>query len=175
MSCISSCLHLDISEDLKDQAMIDTKKIKDQKGFNNPTTIELNKDNDYIGSLAQNGFFQYINAIGYKLDETTPFFDNKLHKDDYDFKHRGATYDIKGSPMQSGWQEVKPSSQFLIKNDSEGKKVWYYYFVKVDLENDILHFAGIIPYEQVWRDDNQFESKYPCRYIKGKELKPFRL
>lgn len=172
--CIDNCLEYPISRSLKDQAEEDSKNITQQKGFVNASTVNLSERRDYVGSIAQNGLIEKIYSMGIKVEEVTPYFNSSIHQDEYDFKQRGARVDVKGSEMTSDFPQVYPNTRFLIKDKSKDKRVDYYAFVKVNLEDDLIHIAGIISYEDFWTLGQPFIGKFknPSHFVLAKDLKP---
>ena len=173
--CFSQCLHLDISEDILHQATIDEKNVKSQKGNNNYSTIRMTTNNDYVGSIAQNIVFKYFDDIGIAIEKTA-YFDKLIHKDLCDFEYRGRN-DIKGSPTNGKWNEVYSNTSFLLSDHQMGKKVDWYTFVRVDLDHNIAHIAGVISYKDFFEKSEEMKSdriKSPCHFITAKHLKPFR-
>lgn len=181
-TCIDSCCHYQITDDLIELAEKDEYHLALQKGVRNPTTLNLNKRHDFIGSLAQNGVFRYVRALGFALEDETPYFDATINQDRYDYMNRGAIYDVQGAPMgefEDGRkiEVVYPNTRFLIKNEKEEKEMDYYTFCKVDVENGIVHIAGVISYNKFWDElDQEGEEtyKHPCHYCRAKDLTSFR-
>ena len=173
--CFSQCLHVDISDEVLHQATIDEKNVRSQKGANNPSTIRMTTANDYIGSIAQNIVFEYFDEIGIAIEKTA-YFDKQIHKDLCDFEHRGRN-DIKGSPTHGKWNEVYSSTSFLLSDHQRNKEVDWYTFVRIDLDHNIAHIAGVISYSDFLEKSEEMKSenlKSPCHSITAKHLKPFR-
>lgn len=173
--CIPQCEHIEITQDLIDQAEIDAKNIKQQKGANNKSTINMVNNHDIIGSIAQNVVFRYFEQNGILIEET-PYFDKSIHKDKCDFEHRGLN-DVKGSPAKRGWKEIRPYTSFLLSDHQRAKKVDWYTFVRLDMDDRIAHIAGVISYQDFL--DKSVEAtfanlKSPCHYIEAKHLEPMR-
>lgn len=173
--CLNQCIHVEITEELIQQAELDNESIKRQKGDDNKSTILMTESNDFIGSLAQNSVFQYFDDVGIYIQKTS-FFDKSIHQDECDFEHRGLN-DIKGSPTTKQWNQVYPRSRFLLSDHQLKKEVDWYTFVKIDLEENIAHIAGVINYGDFMDKSEPFQSqntKSPCHFILAKDLKPFR-
>ena len=177
--CIRQCVHIDIDESLKKQALEDEKNILNQKGKNNPTTLSLNKRMDYIGSITHNGVFRLIAQWGIEYIPT-PYFDATIHKDKCDFLYEGDKNDIQGSPLGSFPDgspvlNVFPRSRFLVKNEKQEKPMDNYVFCKVDLVSDVLHIVGFVGYDNFWGElGKPFSAKHPCHYILASQLSDFQ-
>lgn len=175
MSCFNQCVHIDINEDIIKQAVSDEQNIQRQKGFQNKTTKLMSMDRDYVGSIAQNSVFEYFRQIEIDID-TTPYFDKSINQDTCDFIHRGRN-DIKGSPTKGKWNEVRPYTSFLLSDHQREKEVDWYTFVKVDLDHNVAHIAGVISYKdflELSQPVNHTNLKHPCHNILAKDLLPFR-
>lgn len=173
--CFNQCVHIDITDDLLEQAKIDEQNMKRQKGENNPTEILMTKDDHYIGSVAQNIVFRWFDESGIYV-EKTKYFDETIHQDRCDFEHRGLN-DVKGSPTKGKWNEVYPNTSFLLSNHQLEKVVDWYTFVRVDFEKEVAHIAGVISYQDFMDKSKPLDHenlKHPCRQILAKQLKPFR-
>lgn len=170
--CLKSCIHIDITPDMLVQAHKDEANIKNQKGLANPSTKFLSNDRDFIGSLGQNAVFGWFEEAGIYI-EKTPYFNQNINNDKFDFFHRGAN-DVKSSPMQNGWSDIYPMSAFLISEHQKQKVLDWYTFVKVDLENMVVHIAGVISYEDFWKNSTEEKYKVNCNKILAKQLQPFR-
>jgi len=173
--CIQQCCHYSISEDLIAQAEEEEALLAEQKGeVTIPTTIGLSDRFHFWGSLAQNGTFEYIRSLGITVDHESPYFSPDISHDEYDFMHRGKKVDVKGSPSKS--DQVYPGSRFFVRYDSP-PQMHYYLFVKIDLENRIFHFPGIITRADMFGQLGKFETegvKYPCRITEARNLSPLR-
>lgn len=172
--CFDQCVHIDITDDIIERAVLDEKNIKKQKGLHNASTINMSDNHDYIGSIAQNSVFRFFDREGLHI-EKTPYFDKDIHKDLCDFEHRGMN-DVKGSPTKGVWNEVKPYTSFLLSDHQREKVVDWYTFVKVDLDHNIAHIAGVINYYDFLNKGEEVISdklKSPCHSIKAKDLVPF--
>lgn len=166
---------MEISDFTIEQAREDSANLKKQKGHNNPSTIEMSHDRDIIGSIAQNIVFEYFDQEGLYIAKTS-FFDKAIHRDACDFEHRGLN-DVKGSPTRNGYNKIYPSTSFLLSDHQRDKKVDWYTFVRLDMENREAHIAGVIAYYDFLEYSKPMESpnlKSPCHYIETKYLKPFR-
>jgi len=180
--CIRQCVHLKIDDDLIAQAFEDEKKMLDQKGKNNPTTLVLNKRMVFWGSIAHNGVFRKMSEWGIEPEVKTPFFDASIHQDEYDFMLRGLKYDIKGSPIGkfpdgTPITVVYPKSRVLIKDEEKNKPMDIYVFCKVDLPEKMLHIAGVCRYHDFWENFNlPFEGKvkHPCHFVLISQTEDFK-
>lgn len=181
--CISQCVHVDITDDLIQLALKEEQQLHIQKGDDNPTTLPLNKRSDFVGSLAQNGVKRFCYEAGVALEDFTSFYDSTIHADNYDFRHRGVTVDIQGSPI-GAFPDGKPivqvftKSRFLTKNDKEGKFVDKYLFCKVDFPSKKLHIVGLIDYTTLWENGQTMEKtgnySAACHYCLASQLTDFR-
>jgi len=181
LKCSSDCVHVDIEDWLYKMALDDDSGLKNQKGANNPTTVRISENRDIIGSLGQNGVFCYVeDYLGMGFDAKTPYFSPSLHNDVYDFKFRGATYDIKSSdigkfPDGTPCTIIYPNTHHGMKSASEDKPMDYYVFVKVDLKNMRVHIAGVIGYDLFWSfRQKKLVRGIPYQYVTTKQLEPFR-
>lgn len=181
--CIPQCVHVEITDEMMEQAEKEAKLIAEQKGANNPTTLVLNSKMDLIGALAQNGVKRQCDLWGIALEDFTSFFDVRIHADNYDFKHRGLLIDIQGTPMgkfPDGTPVVKvyPNSRFLTKNDKQKKKVDKYLFCSVDIEKRLVHIVGLIGYDELWNSGQEFEAvgnfKVACHYCLAHQTHDFK-
>lgn len=173
--CFDQCVHIDIDSDIIDQAIKDERSLKAQKGSNNKSTIKMTKLNDYIGSIAQNSVFKYFEQNNLPI-EKTPYFDKRINRDSCDLEHRGLN-DVKGSPTHFKWNEIFPRTSFLLSDHQRGKVVDWFTFVKIDLDHNIAHIAGVISYEDFLAKSEPVKSdklKSPCHSIRARDLKPFR-
>lgn len=165
-------LSVSITEEMFIQAKEDSKNIKEQKGVGNKTSIVLTEDNDFIGSLAQNGVFRYLDLQGIQYTRSR-FFDSSIHKDSYDFLVKDKKWDVKGSPKDPKY-EIGENSRYLVMLDDKEKIVDYYLFVKVDVGNKIIYIPGYIGYKEFWEGKGALfispKVKYPCWYILGKDI-----
>lgn len=173
--CFRQCVHLIIPEYLKQKAIDDDKKIKSQKGQNNQSQILMTRNNDIIGSIAQNIVLLYFEENGIAVD-STKYYDESIHQDTCDFIHRGKN-DVKGSPTRGRYNQVFGSTTFLLSDKQREKEVDWYTFVRLDMEKNLAHIAGVIRYEDFLRHSKPLESakiKSPCHMIEAKSLLPFK-
>lgn len=173
--CFNQCVHVDITDDMIEQAQLDNRSLKNQKGKDNKSTILMTVNNDIIGSIAQNSVFKFFDESSIYI-EKTKYFDKSIHKDKCDFEHRGLN-DVKGSPTKGKWNEVYPNTSFLLSDHQLEKEVDWYTFVRVDFDNRIAHIAGVISYSDFMDKAQKMESpnlKSPCHFIMAKHLQSFR-
>lgn len=148
--CIRGCAHVELSDYAIESAEEDERKLIEQKGFNNHTTLALNSRRDLIGSLGQNSILDLFQSYGMAGGlEMSPYFNPLSNQDEFDFKYRGSTFDVKSSPMRK-FKYVTTRSTFLISDHQEKKHVDFYCFAQVDLDNMIIHYPGVIRYEDFW-------------------------
>ena len=142
------------------------KEVKKEIGRGWESTRNLNEDRDVIGMIGQYAVVQQATEWG-EVD-APEYYDSNLEGDEYDFKFKGKTWDVKSF---TGDYE-----RLLIKNDSKGKKVDRYVFAKVDLTGKTVHILGWMSFDQFWEQARPFKSKnvkYPCHYIFSQELESF--
>jgi hypothetical protein len=181
MACLSSCTHWSVSDELLELAHQEAESLKKQKGVNNPTTFNMNADRDIIGSLGQNGVVEYMKSIKKDPTEITPYFSPFIHKDQYDFVYNGLSNDVKTTPMRlfrdgTPYRILYPNTSYLVHDNDQEKKIDIYTFVSVNLEERLLHIAGVISYKKFWRIARQCpypNIKAPCHMIGIGELLPF--
>lgn len=145
-----------------------------QKGYGNPTTNPLNVRRDLIGSLGQNGIIDVFNRYGMQGGlELTPYYDPSIHKDEYDFLYRGHDYDVKSTIMKK-FKAVANHSAFLVSDRQMNKRVGSYCFAMVDLDNNLIHYAGVITYEKFWQIAQQAGewAKSPAHIVEARDLQP---
>lgn len=173
--CISTCRHRDIDDDLVRQAIEDEQNIQRQKGENNPTTNAISKKRDYIGSLAQNSVFAYLDDLGIAF-ERSEYFNPERNEDNYDFVHRGSV-DVKGKGLVVPYIEIYPRTRFIVYDHQRDKEVDWYCFVGVDTENMVVHIAGIIDYNRFWDiaeampENPRFKTR--GYFVQAKDLEDF--
>lgn len=164
-------ISIPITEKMIEQAREDSRLIKEQKGKGNKTSIILTEDNDFLGSLAQNGVFKYLDSKGVKYTPSK-FFDSSIHKDNCDFLMKGKKWDVKGSP--TGGYTIGPMSRYLVMLDDKEKIVDYYLFVKIDMDKKMLYIPGYIRYKEFWEEKGVVSThpniKYPCWHVLGKDI-----
>lgn len=173
--CFKQCLHIQIPEELKIKAIEDDKRLKQQKGQNNKSQILMTSRNDIIGSIAQNIVLSYFEQEEIDV-ESTLYFDETIHQDTCDFIYRGKN-DVKGSPANARFNEVWPSTTFLLSDKQRDKRVDWYTFVRVDLDNNVAHIAGVISYDDFIKHSVRFDNpnlKSPCHTIEAKRLLSFK-
>lgn len=174
--CIDSCAHVELSNVDLDIATEAENNIRKQKGDMNPTTLPLSKRRDFIGALAQNGLTTYLQ--NHYVDggvEFSPYFSLDRHHDEWDFRYRGSTFDVKGSQMRPPFLRVTPGTFFLIDGHQRRKVVGYYVFVKVDVENMKLHIAGYIDYDKFWSMAEKATGQWvrgDAYLVRAKDLTP---
>lgn len=173
--CFGQCVHVEISDALMEVCLEQEKQILAQKGLRNPSTVPLNKRRDLIGSLGQNGIMDLFQSYG--MDgglEFSPYFDPMRHGDEWDFRYRGTSYDIKSSPIRK-YKWVSARTSFLVSDRQRNKPVDGYVFCQVDLENRIIHYAGVVEYNYFWQASVPAVGEWvrsPAHIIEAKELSP---
>lgn len=170
--CFDQCVHVDITEELIQQALQDERNLARQKGENNPTTNVLSKRRDFVGSLGQNAVFLWFENAGIEIDKT-PYFNPNIHDDKFDFVHRG-TNDVKSKQLGKGWGTIYPRSSFIVSYHQKPKPMDWYTFVGIDLENNIAHIAGVISASEFWDKCEDIQLKIKSGKILAKDLMPFR-
>jgi hypothetical protein len=164
-------MDLDFDSILKEAVRLQDQIRETYRGFQ--STRNLNEDRDLIGAIGQLWVIEQIKSWGF-VPQEWGYFDPNKRSDDCDFIWRYEKCDVKASPTQ--FPQIYRNSRFLIKDDSESKKVDHYIFVKVDLAGKKVVIAGCMKYNCFWEDSLPFESykiKYPCHYILAKDLTPF--
>lgn len=174
MHCTRQCTHQYITDELFELAEYEMAKLKAQKGENNPTTVNITNNHDLIGSLAQNAVFTYIENMGIYV-ETTPYYDPRRNADKCDLYHRGQFVDIKGSSIYK-YPHVTRYTKHLVYDHQKDKPMDEYLFCKVDIDNRLVHIAGLVSYEEAWQDKYRYmvKGKHPAHQIPQPVLKPFR-
>jgi hypothetical protein len=159
-----------IDNNLVDYAKQLQRDMEKQK-TNSDSTRDLNKDKNLIGAIGQLVATKQIRDWGYDVE--TCYFDPEVSSDSCDFMWKYEKVDVKSSPGYASGH----NSRFLIKEESESKKVDRYVFVKVNLEERNCYIAGCITYNDFWNKALVFESpriKFPCKYVLGKDLTSFK-
>ncbi len=173
--CFRQCMHVEISDALMDICLEQEQKIIAQKGFRNPSTLPLNKRRDLIGSLGQNGIMDIFNDAGMGGGvEFSPYFNPAVYGDQFDFRYRGTTYDVKSSPIRK-YKWVGPRTSFLVSDRQRNKPVDAYVFCQVDVENRVIHYAGVIEYNFFWDAALPAEGEWvrsAAHIIEAKQLSP---
>ena len=155
---------------LSDSLIKETKKLK---GLNFASTKNLSPLRDTLGFLGQEAVTRALKEAGEEVD--APPYLTDFKGDEYDFKWRGETWDVKTSPLGEAPPYCK-NCRLLVKNDSKDKKIDNYVFAKIDLEAKRVYIVGFIGYNYFWEHSLPFKSKrvkLPCRCIFKKDLKDF--
>lgn len=179
--CLESCCHFDITDELLKLAEREETSLAKQKGINNPSTQAINGRRDFVGSLAQNGVFAFVESLGVYIKTTSYFNPERFNDDGWDYQHRGIRVDIKGRLIgvdQEGNPKttVRKYTPFWVnqKQHSQKKgKVDAYCFVLVDLEQKILHIVGVIPYSAMENGEAR-DGKWPSYNVRAYQLASFR-
>lgn len=142
----------------------------------------MSENCNIIGSLAQQAVAKQFEIWKFK-PINSPFFDDKVKSDKYDFMWRGEKCDVKGSEMGKGWHDIYPNSVLMIESDEKIphkiKGIQRYVFVGIDLEDKMAIICGQIKYEDFWRigknaRESGFKVKKATTYIRAKEAGSFR-
>ena len=174
IQCFDQCRHVELSSALKEIAVEQEQALARQKGMGNPSTKPLNARRDYLGSLAQNCILDYFQSRG--MDgglEMTPYFDPMRSKDEFDFRYRGSTYDVKSKPVGK-FKSVNGRTTYLVSNHQKNKRVDNYCFISIDTEEDLAHIAGVISFDEFWDKSTEPHGdwvKSPCHMIEAKYLR----
>lgn len=176
LSCTEQCTHQDISDALYQQAQQDEINIHRQKGAGNPSTLFLAQRRDLIGSLAHNAVIEKIQDWNIEI-QWTPYYDASIHADQYDLLYDGLRIDVQGTPIRISQEKriIRPYTSFLIKNEKEQKPMDYYCLTAVDLEERIVHIAGVISYHTLWKPENEARGvPHPAHQVYAKDLTSLR-
>lgn len=175
--CLEHCVHYDITEDLIKRAIEEEKNIQKQKGRDNASTLLLNTKRDYIGSIAHNGVCDWIEETGLSFSRS-PYFSNAISADEYDFLYGRKRVDVQTTPLRPdryGNRTIHRYTSFLVKNEKEHKPMDYFCLTAVDLQENRLHIAGVIPFDEVFTIDSRAKGViHPAHQIYATQLKGLR-
>jgi hypothetical protein len=159
-----------ITKKMKLEALYQEQKIVEQKK-NSKKTLALNKRMHFYGALGEiivKTFFDMHEIPG----DFAEYFDKHVSGDEYDFKHREQTVDVKTSLGNSNL-----NGRCFVNHRQKDKKVDYYCFVKIDKERQEANIMGVISYEQFYRYAKYFDTpkmKSPAYGVLTDYLEPFR-
>lgn len=185
MKCIDGCIHYEYDQSLVEQAKEKERILITTLGQNNRKNRQIRDASNVLGYIGQYASISQVQDV-WGIDVVSPDYINPDFKgDEYDWMYDNQRIDTKASPLGKfpDGQVIKnvfPKSRFLIAIEHREKPMDYYCFVKVDLEDKLVHIAGVIRFDDFWRDDRIWEktgrdgNKYTCGYCFAYDLTDLR-